>query len=61
MLHSADPERLNDKGNPSNDAWIALVRQNIRDFVGGLRVGDDRKKMDQAWGINKEGSTEKDY
>ena len=58
MLHSAGPERLNDKGNPSNDAWNTLVRQNIRDFVGGLRVGDDGKKMDQAWGINKGGSIE---
>lgn len=60
MLHSTDPERLNDKGNPSKDAWITLVRQNRRDLVDRLRVGVDGEKMDQAWVINREGSIEKD-
>ena len=60
MLHSADPERLNDKGNTRKDVWIILVRQNRRYLVGDLRVGDDGKKMNQTWGINREGSIEKD-
>lgn len=60
MLHSANPERLNDKGNTRKDAWITLVRQNRWYLVGGLRVGDDGKKIYQAWRINREGSIEKD-
>jgi hypothetical protein len=48
MLQSTDSERLNHKKGLGRDAWISLVRKNLTDIAGGLRVGGDRNRRDQV-------------